>query len=134
RATDAAGNADSSPASFTWTVDTQAPDTLIDSAPLAITNSNTATFTFGGSDSSGDTFECSLNSLNGGAFTACTSPQTYNGLADGSYTFMVRATDPAGNTDPSPEAFSWVIDSVAPDTSITAGPADGSTTTDTSAT
>src|SRR5207253_4339435 len=32
------------------------------------------------------------------AFTACTSPQTFGGLTNGSYDFQVKATDLAGNT------------------------------------
>src|SRR6202012_4063696 len=57
-----------------------------------------------------------------GSYTTCTSPQAYSNLADGSYTFSVRATDAAGNTDGSPATRSFTVDTVAPDTTITAGP------------
>ena len=33
----------------------------------------------------------------------------YNGLADGTYTFSVRATDPAGNVDASPATRSFTV-------------------------
>ena len=46
RARDLAANLDPTPASYTWTIDTTAPDTTITSAPAALTNSSTASFTF----------------------------------------------------------------------------------------
>jgi hypothetical protein len=60
---------------------------------------------------------------------ACSSPNSYGGLADGSHSFQVRATDAAGNTDATPAARSWTIDTVAPDTTVTAGPSGTVTST-----
>ncbi|MGH3033191.1 MAG: Ig-like domain-containing protein [Gaiellaceae bacterium] len=119
RATDAAGNADPTPAAWSWTVDTTAPDTSIVSAPADPTNQTSAAFT--SASEPGASFECALD---GGAFAACPSPKSYSGLAAGTHTFEVRATDPAGNTDPTPAFFSWTIDTSAPDTIIASGPAD----------
>src|SRR5206468_2479482 len=51
RATDAAGNADSSPASYTWTVDLSAPNTTIDTNPADPSNDTTPSFTFSSSES-----------------------------------------------------------------------------------
>src|SRR2546422_4620338 len=45
RATDAAGNTDASPASYTWTVDLTAPNTTIDTQPADPSNNTTPSFT-----------------------------------------------------------------------------------------
>jgi parallel beta-helix repeat protein len=125
RATDAAGNVDSSPASYAWTVlDTTAPETTITAKPAASTGSTAATFEFTATDNFSPaaslTFECSLD---GAAFAACTSPQSHFGMAVGSHTFRVRATDAAGNVDSSPASHSWtVLDTIAPETAITGQP------------
>jgi Bacterial Ig-like domain/Chitobiase/beta-hexosaminidase C-terminal domain len=103
RQTDTAGNTGSN-ATFTWAIDTTAPDTSIDSSPTD-PSSPDVSFAFSANEG-GSTFECSLD---GAAFSACTSPQAYNGLASGSHTFDVRATDAAGNTDPTPATFSWTV-------------------------
>ncbi|MGH8862538.1 MAG: hypothetical protein ACRDVG_15125, partial [Jatrophihabitantaceae bacterium] len=104
RAVDAAGNADPTPASFTWTIDTSAPDTAILSHPANPSKSSSAAFTFTAAKDA--TFRCSLD---GATPTACTSPQTYSGLGAGSHTFTVAATDTVGNTDPTPAGYRWTI-------------------------
>jgi hypothetical protein len=98
---------------YEWTIDTVPPATTITSGPPATTNSRSATFAFGSSESPA-TFACSLD---GGAFAACSSPKAYNGLADGTHVFQVRATDRAGNVDSTPAPYSWqIVTSVPPDT------------------
>ena len=47
----------------------------------------------------------------------CTSPKSYTGLADGSYTFSVYAVDAANNADPSPATWTFTV-AVVPDTTI----------------
>src|SRR5205814_1852051 len=118
RATDAAGNTDPTPASYAWTVDTTPPDTTITAAPPAISTSSSASFSFTATEA-GSSFACQLD---GGAFAPCVSPQSYNGLANGSHSFQVRATDAAGNTDPTPASYAWTVDTTPPDTTITAAP------------
>jgi hypothetical protein len=106
-ARDAAGNADATPATRSWTVaDTAPPDTAIDSGPAqdSSTESTAATFAFS-SDEAG-TFECAVD---GGAYAACTSPHALTGLSVGSHTFSVRARDAAGNADPSAATRTWVV-------------------------
>jgi hypothetical protein len=107
RARDAAGNADASPVTFSWTVDTQAPDTALNGGPASPTTQTTASFTLS-SPESGATFEASLD---GAAFAAATSPLALSGLAAGAHTLHVRARDAAGNTDGSPATHSWTVTS-----------------------
>jgi Bacterial Ig domain/Bacterial Ig-like domain/Chitobiase/beta-hexosaminidase C-terminal domain len=115
RATDAAGLTDPTPASHTWTVDTDAPATSLDDVPPDPSNDDAPTFEFS-SNEPGSTFECRLD---GGAWSACSSPETIGLLSDGSHTFEVRATDAAGNTDSSPSSHTWTVDTTAPDSSFT---------------
>jgi len=120
RAIDTAGNVDPTPAERTWTIqqasDTTPPETTIDSGPSGTTTDTTATFTFSANEPA--TFECSLN---GSAWTACTSPRTYTGLAVGTHTFGVRAIDTAGNVDPTPAERTWTIASASQTNFVTNG-------------
>ena len=118
RATDAAGNVDLTPATRSFTVDTAAPDTVIDSGPSGATNDATPTFTFSSSEAS-TTFECQVDSE---AFASCTSPKALTTLSDGPHTFTVRATDAAGLTDPTPASRSFTVDTATPNTAIDEGP------------
>ncbi len=117
KATSAVGD---SPCSNTVTYieDSTAPETAIDTHPSDPSASAAASFTFSGTDLGGSgvaSFECQLD---GGGFSACTSPQAYSSLADGSHTFEVRAIDQAGNPDPSPASFTWTVETTVPDTLI----------------
>jgi hypothetical protein len=115
---DSAGNsgaASGSSNTATVNIDSLAPNTSITANPSNPTNSTSASFSFNGTDpapsSGGPTFECSLDGPN---FAACTSPQTYSSLTDGSHTFSVRAKDTAGNIDATPATFTWTIDTKPP--------------------
>ena len=122
RAVDAAGNADPTPASHTWTVDTTAPDTTIPLTPADPSSNTTPTFGFGSSQSPA-TYECRLD---GGGWASCPTPHTVTpALADGSHTLEARATDAAGNIDGTPASSTWLVDATAPTGALTA-PADGS--------
>jgi hypothetical protein len=123
---DAAGNPSAASTSSDNTVvyDTSPPDTSISAHPDDPTSATAALFGFTGSDvgaAGALSFECRLD---GGNWSACTSPVSYTGpLSDGSHTFAVRAVDAAGNVDASPASFTWSVDATPPDTTITANPA-----------
>jgi hypothetical protein len=129
-ATDAAGNTDATPATTSWTVDTTAPDTIIDSAPSGTVSATDASITFHSTEA-GSTFACSLD---GAAVAPCASPASYTGLADGAHTFSVTATDAVGNVDATPATASWTIDATAPDTIIDSAPSGNVSTTSASIT
>jgi hypothetical protein len=120
--------------------DCSAPDTTITSSPKVTadkkTKETTAAFAFKAyeTDSSGKatttettgaTFECQLTGPGQtGGFAACTSPKSYENLADGQYTFSVKASDTADpkNTDQTPATLTWTVVTTEPNTLITSGP------------
>ncbi|MDX6601504.1 MAG: large repetitive protein [Solirubrobacterales bacterium] len=111
RAIDAAGNVQSTPTAFAWTVDNSLedktpPETAIDSKPADPSGSPVASFTYS-SNEPGSSFQCKLDS---GNFNSCPATgATYSGLAEGAHTFQVRATDTSNNTDPSPAGYSFSV-------------------------
>jgi hypothetical protein len=85
--------------------------TLIANPNVSPTSSATEMFTFTASGAA--SFQCSLN---GSAFTVCTSPKAYGSptaLAEGAYSFQVKALDTKSNAS-SPASYSWVVDRTAP--------------------
>ncbi|MDW0223443.1 MAG: hypothetical protein QOC40_10045, partial [Nitrososphaeraceae archaeon] len=126
RSEDSTGNKDSTPASFTWTVNSERSNTQIDFATdgneAAIVNgSNTSsssmTFAFSGTDIHGapiHRFECSVDR---GTFGSCISTNTLN-FGDGTHTFSVRSEDSGGNKDSTPASLTWTVDTTPPKTSI----------------
>src|SRR3989338_2584496 len=130
KATDSAGNIDSTPASYTWTIDTTAPDTSITSQPSSPSSSTSASFSFTSTET-GSTFQCQMDS---GGYSACTSPKSYTGLTAGSHTFYVKATDSAGNIDSTPASYTWTIDTTAPSSPAVSINSGASSTTSTSVT
>jgi hypothetical protein len=122
RAQDAVGNTDQSPATRTFTVDTTAPDTTIDSGPTGTIANDTATFEFSGTDATAK-LQCRLD--DDAWKDDCTSPATFDKLTDGDHTVAFRAQDTAGNTDQSPATRTFTVDTTAPDTTIDSGPEAG---------
>ena len=115
-AKDSANNLDQSPASRSFTVDatkpppkdTTAPDTAIDKGPKKKVKTRKkkakVKFVFSSADPTAS-FECALDDA---GFELCASPDKEK-VKKGKHTFAVRATDPAGNVDQSPDEQSFKV-------------------------
>ncbi len=103
------------------------PETTIVNGPAdgGATNLTRPTFEVASSEPN-STFECSID---GGEFQECEPETRLPTLSDDEHTFRVRATDAAGNVDPTPASRTFRVDTAAPETTITAGPVEGETTT-----
>ena len=116
-------------ASFVLQSETSPPDTSITSGPAGVISTNSAMFSWTGTDNVTPTgslqYAYRLDPLEA-SFSAfgATTTRNYSNLANGNYTFFVKAKDQAGNEDPTPavRAFSVNVGSIAPDTAITSGP------------
>jgi hypothetical protein len=101
--------------------DNVAPTTSILKGPSGTIAKRTANFTFDSNETNVQ-YECKLDGA--ADFTPCplgTKPM-YKELAQGQHTLLVKAKDGVGNTDATPASRTWKVDTIAPDTSITAGP------------
>jgi hypothetical protein len=85
------------------------PMPIISSTPPNPTTQTTASFAFTDTQT-GLSFLCQLD---GGGFSACSSPISYSGLSDGSHTFSVEAQGSTGNQSGA-TSFTWTIDTTAP--------------------
>ena len=94
--------------------DTTPPNTSITAGPgdKSTVRTSTVTFEFA-SNEAGSTFECMFDTVRG-SFAACDTPLVLRDLRDGPHSVAVRAIDPAGNKDQTPEFRSFVVDT-APD-------------------
>jgi hypothetical protein len=125
-AVSASGTGDRVMTNGTWTTDSTAPDApTITGGPAmgSSTSSTQAEFAVSGVDNSGGSgvasHQCKLDGPAGvaGSWATCTTPHVLTGLADGTYTFRVRAIDAAGNTGPA-TSRTWEVSSLlggAPD-------------------
>jgi len=114
---------DGEPTDSNPTLDTQAPAVSIDSGPTGPTSDPRPTFGFASSDASA-TLACSIDT-GVTSFGPCSGTDTHqpaSSLADGSYWFRVKATDPAGNSTTATRAFT--VDTQAPSLSLDSGPTD----------
>jgi hypothetical protein len=107
---------------FAIKLDVTPPDTTITDGPSGQTDSTTPSFSFTSDDASA-TFRCRLDGpgATSGSEQPCGSPAVVGPLADGAYTFSVRAVDARGNADDTPASrtFSVVGPSPAPSSPCT---------------
>jgi|GEM_PF-5629030 len=124
-----AGVADPTPATWTFTVDSDQPETVITAGPDLHTTADEAAFTYEDpNDSSIDIFVCRLD---GADWFACAGgTATFEGLADGQHVFEVYAINALDVADLTPARWTWTVDNAPPETTITTGPADPSQTGD----
>lgn len=122
---------DPTPARWTWTIDTAAPETTIDGGPaegshVASRGADFFLTTPGSAVRIGCTLDAAPIPCNHAAFVL-------RDLAPGEHVLTAAGTDAAGNTDPTPAVRRWIVDVAAPDTTLTGGPADGAIVTSTTA-
>ena len=110
RATDAAGNTDATPATFTWIIDVTAPILAITSKPI-ISGANQGAYSIAGTCSeNGRTVNAQIGSVSttatciAGTFT--TTPVNVTVLAQGAVALMATTTDLAGNAGSSADSTS----------------------------
>jgi hypothetical protein len=89
----------------TTPADVAPPQTKITKGPKAKSKSRQAKFRFSSTEA-GSTFQCKLDKK---PFRSCRSPKKYKRLKPGRHVFKVRATDAAGNTDPTPAVKRFTV-------------------------
>jgi arylsulfatase A-like enzyme len=113
------GQQDPHPQTYSWSIDATVPETQIQPdanvcpAPTGtvVTCPNTVhgssmTLYPSTSEAPAERFECKLDI---DPYTVCSTEKTYTRLGQGMHTVSVRATDIAGNTDPSPATLTWQV-------------------------
>jgi uncharacterized delta-60 repeat protein len=100
------------PTTTTPAVDTDPPETTITKGPKKKTTKAKAKFALG-SDEPGSTFECALTGKKVKKklkkFKPCAAAPKYTKLKPGKKQFQTRATDLAGNLDPTPAVLKWTV-------------------------
>jgi mono/diheme cytochrome c family protein len=102
-------------------VDTLAPVVTVSQAPQAVSGNGNAAIEFTAVDATSGikAIQCALDA---NAFADCTNPVNISGLADGTHTFKIRASDKAGNLS-ADSVISWTVNSQAPALVLAAKPA-----------
>ena len=131
-AQDSAGNWQTSPTVYTWTVDTTAPTASISGAPVGVTNQTWAMLQVGGSGVASYMYK--LNSGSYGEWTSTAQGFVVNFLADGPNSVSVLGRDEAGNVQATPTVASWTVDTAAPTAVLSGTPAAQTTATSASIT
>jgi penicillin-binding protein 1A len=103
---EATGGAPQSTTTTTVPAPVPVPDTAIVGTPPSQTTARSAVFRFSAQTAPARGFECSID---GAAFSGCSSPATYSRLAPGQHVFSVRALSTAGQPDSSPATYSWSV-------------------------
>jgi photosystem II stability/assembly factor-like uncharacterized protein len=119
RASDALGNAAPRGTVYSWTADLVPPETTITTETTEHTSSRSASFSLRSTEPG--SFRCQFDSE---PSQVCGSWVWASDVPDGTHTLTAWAIDEAGTSDPTPETFSWVVDTVAPTITLTSGPSE----------
>ena len=114
RAADALANVGPE-ATYAWTIETRPPVVTVTSGPAGLSKGSTTSLSFSADEPA--SFRCSLDDR---GFDVCSSPASYAGLRDGGHSFVVQATDSAGNVGVASHA--WTTDATPPQTKIDSAP------------
>lgn len=87
--------------------DAPPPAPSLSGAPSGLVNTRSATIGF--SSAGATSYTCSVD---GGAYSACTSPRALTSLADGAHSLAVKAVNGSGTSDAT--TANWVVDATAP--------------------
>jgi hypothetical protein len=98
-------NTDQTPATFTWTVVTTEPNTLITSGPSRWALARKATFGLAISPAGTASYRCSLD----GAGRLCTGNSATVRFASGTHTFAAQGSDSLGNEDKTPATRTFTM-------------------------
>lgn len=119
-ASDVAGNV-SADVTYTWTVDATVPTVMFTKTPPPFSNSSMAEFDFTGMDALNKPLASYQCRLDGGAFAACSSPDTLANLVEGTHTFGVRGQSVAGIYSAEID-YTWLVDLTPPAIALTKTP------------
>ncbi|WP_276497263.1 Ig-like domain-containing protein [Pontibacter litorisediminis] len=130
RATDGAGNTDQTPATYSWEVDTKAPEAPVfaglseDRGPVAddqVTADNTLRF-FGRAEAGAEVAISERSKVLGKTEARADGTWEFShenvSLQQGEYTFTATATDAAGNASEASKGFAVTVDLTAPKAEI----------------
>ena len=115
---DLAGNWQQTPATVSWTVDTQAPLAVLSGTPPNPSNATAATLVVSGAEVVA--YRVAVDGGDFGEAAAVATPIALANLADGSHTVAVIGGDAAGNWQVTPTTVTWVVDTHSP-TAVLAG-------------
>lgn len=123
KARDASGNIDATPATYTWVVDTKAPEVPSIAAPVAESYLSNGKPVANGIAEAGATVSLQLNSKPWATVRAgengAWSYTSAAALADGTYLLKAQASDEAGNSSAYTTDRRFTIDTTAPQLQIT---------------
>ena len=120
---DVAGNWQTTPTTYTWTVDATTPsETTFSGQPASLTNATTANFTIGNAGGTLTKYRWSTNGTDWTVSNTLSTPLSFTNLADGAHTVYLEVCDTAGNWQTTPTTYTWTVDTTVPTATVTTAP------------